>query len=79
MRFDGLPVVVLQQKRKRPLKRTGRAAGERRGVATGFNAVTGRLEADQPDPGVVEERVENSDRVGSPADACGDGVGIRPA
>ena len=49
MRFDGLPVLVLQQIRERSLKRAGRAAGECRGVAAGFDAVTRRLEADQPD------------------------------
>src|ERR1700728_5474385 len=75
MRFDGLPVLVLQQKRERSLKRAGRAAGECRGVTAGFDAVAGRFEADQSDAGVVEERVKYADRVGSPADACGDGVG----
>src|ERR1700679_3581240 len=75
MRFDGLAVLVLQQKRKRSLKRAGRATGECRGVTAGFDAVAGGFEADQPDTGVVEERVKYADRVGSPAYACGDGVG----
>src|ERR1700722_7661969 len=75
MRFDRLPVLVLQQKRERSLKRARRTAGECRGVTAGFDAVAGRLETDQPDTGVVEERVKYADRIGSPADACGDGVG----
>src|ERR1700753_2685918 len=75
MRFDRLPVLVLQQKQERSLKRAGRSAGECRGVTAGFDTVAARLEADQPDTRVVEEWVKYADRVGSPADACGDGVG----
>src|ERR1700747_994091 len=75
MRFDRLPVLVLQQKRERSLKRPGRPARERRRVAAGLNAVAGSLEADQPHARVVEEGVEDPDGVGSSADARGDGVG----
>ena len=63
MRFDGLPVLVLQQIRERALKRAGRSTGESRRVAAGFDTVAGRLVPDQPHAGIVDERVEDADRV----------------
>ena len=75
MGFDGLAVLVLQQVGERALKRSGRSAGERRRVPAGLDTVAGRLVADQPDPGVVDERVEDADRVRSATDAGGHRVG----
>ena len=65
MRFDGLAVLVLQQIRERTLERAGRPAGERRCVPAGFDAVACRLVADQPHAGIVDEGVEDADRIGS--------------
>src|ERR1700730_13780599 len=64
MRFDGLPVFVLQQIRERSLERTWRATREGRGVTPGLDAVAPSLVADEPDPRIVDERVEDADRVG---------------
>ena len=47
-------------------------------MPAGLDAVAAGLEADQPHVGVVEERVEDPDRVGAAADAGGDGVGQPP-
>src|ERR1700739_3912153 len=44
-------------------------------MPAGFDTVAGRLVTDQPDAGLVEERVEDPDGVGSSPDAGGDGVG----
>ena len=63
MRFDGLPVFVLQQIRERALERTRRSTGERRGVTPGLDTVARRLVADQPNSRIVDERVEDADRV----------------
>ena len=57
------------------MQHAGRALGERGAVAAGLDAVAAGLEADQPHAGVVEERVEDADRVGAAADAGRDGVG----
>ena len=43
-------------------------------VPAGVDAVAAGLEAEQPHAGVVEERVEDADRVGAAADAGDDGV-----
>ncbi len=75
MGFDGLAVFVLQQVGERPLERAGRATGEGRRVPTGLDAVAGRLVADQPHAGIVDERVEDADRIRSAADAGGHRVG----
>ena len=75
MRFDGLPVVVLQQVRERTLECAGRATGEGRGVTTGFDAVARRLEADQSDTRIVDERVEDADRIGPAADTRSHRIG----
>lgn len=69
MRLDGLPVLVLQQVRERTLERAGRSAGERRGVPTGLDAVAGGLVTDQPNTRIVDEGVEDADRVRTATDA----------
>ena len=69
MRFDGLPVFVLQQVRERSLERARRAAGERRGVTPGLDTVARSLVADESNPRIVDERVEDADRVGPAAHA----------
>ena len=52
-----------------------RAAGDRRRVPAGVDAVAAGLEADQPDALVGHERGEDADRVRAAADAGQDGVG----
>src|ERR1700730_7169346 len=69
MRFDGLPVFVLQQIRERSLERTWRATRAGRGVTPGLDAVAPSLVAAEPDPRIVDERVEEADRVGPAANA----------
>src|SRR6266851_5565738 len=71
MRFDGLPVFVLQQIREGALERTRRATREGRGVTPGLDTVAPSLVADEPDLRIVDERVEDADRVGPAANARG--------
>src|SRR5271167_4373956 len=40
-------------------------------MPAGLDTVAGRLESHQPNAGIVEERVENPDGIGSSPDACG--------
>ena len=75
MGFDGLAIGILHHIGVRPLERTGCPAGECGGVASGLDAVAACLVTDQAHVRVVEERVEDADGVGSPADAGGDRVG----
>ena len=75
MGFDRLPVVVLQQIRERSLKCARRSAGESRCVPAGFDTVSGGLVPDQPNVGIVDERVEDADRVGPAADTCRHRIG----
>src|ERR1700760_402339 len=74
MRFDGLTVLVLQQVGKRALESSRRSSGEGGGAPPRLHAVTGRLESDEPDARIVDERVEDSDRVGSSTDTGGYGI-----
>ena len=78
VRLDGLPVLVLQQVGVGTLERTRRTAGEGRGVSAGLDPVAGGLVSDEPHPGIVEERVEDPDCVGTPTDTGGYGVGQAP-
>src|SRR3954466_10152517 len=75
MGFDGLTVFVLQQIRERALKSARGAPGEGRGVPPGLYTVTRRLVTDQPDPRIVDERVEDADRIRPAANARRDRVG----
>ncbi|CRK52028.1 conserved hypothetical protein [Rhodococcus sp. RD6.2] len=74
MRLDGLTVVVLQQVGVRAVQRARRSARDRRCMTSGLHTVTACLESDQLHGRVVDEGVEDADRVGAAADARGDGV-----
>src|SRR5690606_5386981 len=75
VRFDGLAVLVLQQVRERAVQSTVGAAADGGGVPSGLHAVSPGLAADELDGRVVDERVEDADRVRSATDAGDDGVG----
>ena len=72
VRLDGLAVLVLQQVAARAVQHAGAALGDRRRVPLGVDALAAGLEAVQADVGVVEEGVEDADRVRAAADARGD-------
>ena len=74
MGFDGLALVVLKQIRERALKRSRRSTRESRCMATGFDAVACRFEADQPGIRIVDERVKDTDRIRTTTDARCDGI-----
>ena len=57
------------------MQHAGAAGRDRGGVPTGLDPVAAGLEADQAHVGVVEERVEDADRVRAAADARRDDVG----
>ena len=57
------------------MQHAGLAERDGGGVAAGFDAVAAGLEAVDLDRGIVQEAVEDADRVGAAADAGADGVG----
>lgn len=65
----GLAFPVLQQVGVGALERTRGLAGEGGRMPAGLHPAAGSLEPDQSDRRVVEEGVEDADRVGSFADA----------
>src|SRR5690349_7459778 len=75
MRQGDLPVVVLEHEAVRALQNAGRAAAIPRGMLAELVAAAPRLDADQLDAGVWNERVEQSDSVAATADAGERGVG----
>ena len=52
----------------------GRATRERRGVPAGFDAITRRFETHQANAGIIDEGVEDPDRIRPSAHAGGHGV-----
>ena len=74
VRLEGLAVLVLQEVAARAVQDARAAALDRRGVPLGVDAVAGRLEAVQLDRRVVEEGVEDADRVRSAAHAGDHGI-----
>ncbi len=74
VRLDGLAVLVLQQVAARAVQDAGAAALDRCRVALGVDAVAGGLVAVELHVGVVEEGVEDADRVRSAADAGRHGI-----
>ena len=72
VRLDRLAVLVLQEVAARAVQHAGAALGDGRGVPLGVDALAAGLEAVEADLGVVEEGVEDADRVGAAADARGD-------
>ena len=75
MRQLDVAVLVLQHERARALQHAGAAAGEARRVPPADDRLAAGLDADQPHVAVVEERVEDADRVAAAADARDDRVG----
>ena len=75
MGFDRLAILVLQQVREGALKRARRTARESRCVTACFDAIAGSFIADEAHAGVVDESVEDSDRIGSTADTGDNRVG----
>ena len=73
--FDGLTVLVLQQIGVRALESAGRSSGECGCVPAGFDPVASRLVTDQAYTRVVDERVEDTDRVGSATHTGDDRLG----
>ncbi len=69
VRLDRLAVLVLQEVAAGAVQYAGAALGDGRGVPLGVDALAAGLEAVEPDLGVVEEGVEDADRVGAAADA----------
>ena len=74
VRLDRLAVVVLQQVAAGAVQDAGAAALDRGRVPLGVDPVAGRLVAVELHVGVVEERVEDADRVRSAAHAGRHGI-----
>ena len=72
MRELDVPVLVLQDERARSLQHAGAPAGEARRVAPAGDLVAAGFDADQTHGAVVDERVEDADRVAAAADARDD-------
>ena len=64
-----LPCCVLQHERARALQHARGAAGEARGVTSRPDRFAAGFDADQPHVAIVDERVEDADRVAAAADA----------
>ena len=69
MRRLDVAVLVLQHERARALQHAGDAAREARGVTARRDRLAAGLDADQPHLRVVDERIEDADRVAAAADA----------
>src|SRR5437588_490217 len=65
-----LAVFVREQKCFRALENTEPAALETRGVFPGADAFAACFDADHPNGGVVQERMEKSDGIAAAADTC---------
>jgi hypothetical protein len=66
--FDDLPVGVLHQVGPVAMQHAGLAVAQRCGMPAGFQAVAAGLDAIHGHAGIVEERIEQADGIGSPAD-----------
>src|SRR5262249_1890230 len=75
MRQLDVPGVVLEDECAGALKDAGTAAGESRGMAAGRNPFAPGLDTDEPHVLVLDEAVEDPDRVAPAADAGDDDVG----
>src|SRR5690606_26258079 len=74
VRLDRLPVFILQQVAAGTVQDAGTAALDRGRVLLGIDAIAGRLDAVESDALVVEERVEDADRIRASADARDHGI-----
>ena len=71
MRFGDLAVVVAQHVRAVAMQHARPTSRERRGMMPAGKTLAGCLGADDAHLGVIQERVEQADRVGAAADASG--------
>src|SRR3954451_11993623 len=70
VRLADLALVVLEDRRQRPVQHAGPPArGQRRAVAPGLEPLARRLDADELDARVIDEAGEHADRVRPAADA----------
>ena len=67
--------IVLKHERARALQHAGASAGKPRGMTSGRDPLASRFHADQTHRLVVDERVEDPDRVAAATDARHDDVG----
>lgn len=79
MRLGDLAVLVLEQIGAVAVQDAGRAAGQAGGMLAGLDAVPGGLDADHRHIGIVEERMEQPDRVRSAAHRGDQQVGQAPS
>ena len=78
MGLDHLAVVVLEQVRARAVQHAGRPA-ESAAACSPVDAATRRLDPDHAHLRLVEERMEQADRIGAAADAGDQRVGQAPS
>ena len=78
VRFADLAVLVLEHERSRAVQHADGPADDRSRVTAAGDALTSRLDADQTDTLVGEERAEDTDGVRAPADARHDRVRQTP-
>src|SRR5882724_247980 len=75
MAFQNLSILVLQQISAVAVKDAGAATEDRSRMLAGRNAVTARFDADDFNAFIVEERMEETHRVRTAADAGDECVG----
>ena len=69
VRVLDLTIRILQQIGSVAVQNAGAAGGKGSGVFASFNALACRLDTDQPHIPIIEERIKQSDRIGTAADA----------
>ena len=74
MGLDDLPVVVADHIGAVAMQHARTAGGDRGGMPAGLDAVARRFDADDRHFGIVEERMEQADRVAAAADAGDDRI-----
>ena len=75
MSVDDLPVIILQEIGLVAVEDARLAAFQRGGVLTGFDAVAGRLDADQAHFLILDEGMEEAHRIGPTTDTGDAGIG----
>src|SRR5262245_35061246 len=75
--FD-IAILVLQHVATSALEDAAAAAGESRGMLAGLNAIPARLDTNQPNGAIIDERIEDAHGVAATADAGDDGVRKAP-
>jgi len=75
MRLDNLAVLVLEKVGHRPVEDAGASGAQGRGVLARRDAPPRRLDANEADRRLVDEVVEEADRIAAAADTSHDDVG----